>query len=69
MAELSLRLEGLACPTCASKVQGALARKDGVEAAKVHFSTGRVEVKYDPAKVEETELRELIEAMGYDLLE
>lgn len=69
MSELTLRLEGLACPTCAAKVQDALSRKDGVWEAKVHFSTGRVEIKYNPDQVEEAELRDLIEAMGYDVLE
>jgi Cd2+/Zn2+-exporting ATPase len=69
MTELSLRLEGLACPTCAGKVEGTLARKAGVEEAKVHFTTGRVQIKYNPEQVEEAELRELIEAMGYDILD
>ena len=69
MTELTLRLEGLSCPTCAGKVQDALAKKAGVEEAKVHFATGRVEIQYDPDQVTEEELRELIEDMGFEVLE
>jgi copper chaperone CopZ len=68
MTELTLRLEGLSCPTCASKVQDALTKKAGVQEANVNFPSGRVQVKYDPAQVEEADLRELIEDMGYDVL-
>lgn len=68
MTELTLRIEGLACPTCAGKVEGTLARKKGVKDAKVHFATGRIQINYDPQVVEEAELRELVEAMGYDII-
>lgn len=52
------------CPTCASNVERALEKTEGVDEVEVHFTTGRVEVKHE----EETDsrlLEEAIENQGY----
>jgi copper chaperone len=52
------------CPTCASNVERALEKTEGVDEVEVHFTTGRVEVEHE----EETDtqlLEEAIENQGY----
>ncbi|MFB6165709.1 MAG: heavy-metal-associated domain-containing protein [Haloarculaceae archaeon] len=53
------------CPTCASNVERALRRTDGVDAVEVHYTTGRVEVTYDPAAADSTDFERAIENQGY----
>lgn len=53
------------CPTCASTVERALDRTDGVDRVEVHYTTGRVEVDYDPAVVDPADLQTTIADRGY----
>lgn len=53
------------CPTCASNVERALTKTDGVESVEVHYTTGRVEVDYDPSVVDPDEFEQIIENQGY----
>lgn len=53
------------CPTCASNVERALKRADGVEHVEVHYTTGRVEVQYDAASADPTAFERTIEQQGY----
>ena len=53
------------CPTCASNVERALDHVDGVETVEVHYTTGRVEVSYDPAQAAPGEFESTIEQQGY----
>ena len=46
-----LRSDELTCPSCIRKIERALDRHDGVSESKVHFSTGRIEVRHDPERV------------------
>jgi copper chaperone CopZ len=53
------------CPTCASNVERALSKTSGVESVEVHYTTGRVEVAYDPAVADPDEFASTIEKQGY----
>ena len=53
------------CPTCASTVERALAGQAGVEAVEVHYTTGRVEIVYDPETADPAEFETTIEQQGY----
>ena len=61
-----LRSRELSCPTCVAKIERALGAIRGVEAARVHFTTGRIEVSYDPARVTVDDLIRAVRAAGYD---
>lgn len=52
------------CPTCASNVERALEKTEGVECVEVHFTTGRVEVEHDE-DADTDELKGAIENQGY----
>ncbi|MEJ2262823.1 MAG: heavy-metal-associated domain-containing protein [Anaerolineales bacterium] len=61
-----LRSQELSCPSCISKIEKALKGLDGVEDAKVHFSTGRIEVEHNPDRVNSEALVETVRKAGYE---
>lgn len=61
----TLRAKDLSCPSCVSKIEGALKAVDGVESAEVKFNTGRILVEHDPAKVRTSALIEAVASAGY----
>ncbi|WP_254768723.1 heavy-metal-associated domain-containing protein [Salinilacihabitans rarus] len=66
MTEITqFRVTDFDCPTCASNVERALKRADGVERAEVHYTTGRVEIEYDDAAADPETFERTIEKQGY----
>jgi copper chaperone CopZ len=61
-----LRSQELSCPSCVVKIEKALTALNGVDTAKVHFNTGRIEVQHDPQTVGTKELVETVRAVGYE---
>jgi copper chaperone len=61
-----LRSGELSCPSCVPKIEKALKALDGVSEAKVHFTTGRIEVEHDPARVSAEKLVETVRSVGYE---
>lgn len=45
-----LKVEGMACGSCAARVEKEAKKMDGVKAAKVSQPKGTAEITYDPAK-------------------
>ena len=68
MAErLTLPVRGMHCAACVAKVEGALARVPGVDAAAVNLATERATVTFDPARVGVEALQTAVAAAGYEL--
>ena len=61
-----LRSQELSCPSCVAKIEKALTALSGVEQAKVHFNTGRIEVQHDPSAVSPEELVKAVRSAGYE---
>jgi copper chaperone CopZ len=61
-----LRSQELTCPSCVAKIEKALKALDGVEDAKVHFNTGRIEVQHDPQRVKTDALVKAVQSAGYE---
>lgn len=61
-----LRSQEFTCPSCVAKIEKALHNLNGVEKAKVHFNTGRVEVEHDPEQASADDLVKTIKATGYE---
>jgi copper chaperone len=61
-----LRSQELSCPSCVPKIEKALKAVAGVSEAKVHFSTGRIEVEHDPERVSAAELVQVVRGVGYE---
>ena len=63
MASTDLRLSGMSCASCASKIEGGLNRLDGV-AATVNFAVEQAHVEHDP-HVSAHDLIRAVESTGY----
>lgn len=61
-----LRSNELSCPSCVAKIESSLKTLSGVDAAKVHFNTGKIEVIHDPEQVSQEQLIETVRHTGYD---
>lgn len=61
----TLRSDEFTCPSCVTKIEKKLSTLPGVEAAKVHFTTGRIEVTHDPEASTVDDLMEAVAQTGY----
>lgn len=61
-----LRSKELTCPSCITKIEKALKNLQGVQDARVHFNSGRIEVTHDAEKVTQEDLVKAIHAAGYE---
>lgn len=61
-----LRSRDLSCPSCVPKIEKALGALPGVAQAKVHFNTGRIEVRHDPAATQPGALVDAVRRAGYE---
>jgi copper chaperone CopZ len=61
-----LRSSELSCPSCIAKIEKSLKSLDGVTQARVHFTTGRIEVEHDPARADTEQLVRAVRAVGYN---
>jgi P-type Cu+ transporter len=64
MATVRLELEGMTCAACASRIDRALNKLDGVEAS-VNFATEQAAVRYDDDRVTLDDLVRAVESSGY----
>ena len=60
-----LRSQEFTCPSCVTKIEKTLKWLQGVQDARVHFTTGRIEVEHDPQRVSANELAQAVRAVGY----
>lgn len=60
-----LRSSELSCPSCVARIEKGLPALDGVTAAKVHFTTGRIEVEHDTDRASSELLVKTIRDAGY----
>lgn len=65
MEQVTLRVSGMHCDGCESRVEKALGRLDGVRRASADHSSGEVRVAFEPARTSAQELRDCIERAGY----
>jgi Cd2+/Zn2+-exporting ATPase len=63
---LRYRVEGMDCPSCASKIETALGRLPGVDEVKVTYSTEILALQHDPARTSTTEIESTVTALGFE---
>lgn len=61
-----LRSEDLNCPSCVNNIESNLNAIEGIQKAKVHFNTGRIEVEHDTDSVTDQDLVEAVRESGYE---
>jgi len=64
--QLSLGVGGMTCASCVGRVERALAKVAGVEAAEVNLATERANITFDPAHTDTAQLAAAVTAAGYD---
>src|SRR5690606_3858637 len=64
-AAVDLAITGMTCASCVRRVERALTRLDGVEAAAVNLATERASVTYDPERVSLDQILRAVQATGY----
>ncbi len=47
------KIKGLDCANCASQLERAIQKIEGIESASISFMTEKMEIEYDEAKKEE----------------
>ena len=67
--EKVLGVNGMSCGHCKMSVEGALKKLDGVHGAVVSLENKNVAVNFDDSKVSFDQMKEAIEAQGYDVVE
>jgi Cd2+/Zn2+-exporting ATPase len=64
-----MRIDGMDCSTCATVIEHALHRLDGVMEAAVSYAAERMRLEYDTEKVSRKAIVERLQALGYNVLE
>ncbi len=64
-----MRIDGMDCSTCATVIEHALGRLDGVLEASVSYAAERMRLEYDTEKVSRKAIVQRLEALGYGVLE
>ncbi|MDW7740643.1 MAG: copper ion binding protein, partial [Bacillota bacterium] len=64
-AKTVINLTGMTCTTCASTIEKALQKAEGVLSAQVNFAMERAYIEYKPAVISEEILLEIINKTGY----
>ena len=67
MKEMTLNVQGMSCGHCVTSIEGMVGDLNGVDQVKVHLKEGKVEVTFDPNKVDLEKISEEIEDQGYDV--
>jgi Cd2+/Zn2+-exporting ATPase len=64
-----MRIDGMDCSTCATVIEHALLRLDGVLEASVSYAAERMRLEYDSERVTRKAIVKRLEALGYGVLE
>lgn len=65
--EVSLKIAGMSCASCAATIEKALRKLEGVKSAHVNFATERATVEYDPSIISILDLRKVVQDVGYEV--
>lgn len=62
----TFKVSGFHCSGCSKNLGAALSNLEGVIRARAEFKSGNVEVRFDPDRVSEDDLRREIHALGFE---
>ncbi len=63
--EATLKIGGMHCASCASNIEKALLKTDGITAASVSFPLEQARITYEPEIITIPEMKKVIESVGY----
>ncbi len=65
MKETNLKIEGMHCTGCSTRLEKVLNNLEGVETAKVSLEEKKATIKYDETKISLESIKEAIEDTGF----
>ena len=65
MKETNLKIEGMHCAGCSTRLEKVLNNLEGVETAKVSLEERKATIKYDETKINIENIKETIEDAGF----
>lgn len=63
--KITMKVTGMTCAACASKIERKLSKMEGVSEAAVNLATEKATVEYSPGAIRVSDLRKAIEDLGY----
>lgn len=66
---VTFNIEGMHCTSCAMNIDGELEDTEGVTSAETSYAKSKTVVTYDPTKITEDKLKEVIESLDYSVVE
>lgn len=67
--EVTLRIEGMHCSSCAMSIDGLLEETEGVISCSASYAQAKVTIKFDPAKTSKERIIEVLSKMEYHFFE
>jgi Cu+-exporting ATPase len=64
-SKVVLKITGMSCAACASKIEKKLSHLAGVSSANVNLTTEKATVNFDPSEAKISEMIKAVEALGY----
>jgi Cu+-exporting ATPase len=65
MKKIVLKIEGMECASCATTIEKALTKIEGISKVSVNFVTGKVNLEYNPRKVSIDKIIKIVKDIGY----
>ena len=65
MNKVTMKLGDLTCPSCMTKIQGALDHQDGVQNVKVLFNASKIKAEFDDSQTSADDLADVVTNLGY----
>ncbi|MCW3778372.1 heavy-metal-associated domain-containing protein [Levilactobacillus namurensis] len=65
MNKVTMKLGDLTCPSCMTKIEGALGKHDGVKNVKVLFNASKIKAEFDDSETNADDLANLVTDLGY----
>ena len=62
-----MKLAGITCPSCFTKIEKAVDNLDGTDHIQVMFNAGKLKFTMDPYKVKAVDVKAAFEKMGYEV--
>ena len=66
MKEVCLKIKGMHCEGCSTRLTRVLNNQEGVEEAKVSLEKAEADIKYDETQIGIEELKESVEDAGFE---
>ena len=65
MHKITLKIDGMTCINCQTRIENALLAAAGIKSAKVSWQDGKAEIEYDEKQINLKEIKKIIETLDY----